>query len=221
MQQASNETGVRAGGQEYAGGWENAGGQDNEATNVASDRPAPGDYTVGRCRPPLHTRFKPGKSGNPKGRGKGHLNAKTEIRQIMSSRLVAVDDGENVHRPSLLGANVLAHGLKGAKGDARSAGIFLTLAEKMGVLDPDVDAVIEQATRDRRAALIGPTTKSSSDALIENLDLALLSREEQIEVSRLAEIIDIGGDITALSVTDFERFKYIVNKGRGKDITLQ
>lgn len=29
------------------------------------------DNEVGYCRPPLHTRFKPGQSGNPKGRPKG------------------------------------------------------------------------------------------------------------------------------------------------------
>ena len=40
-----------------------------------------------------------------------------------------------------------------------------------------------------------------------------------IELSRLAEIIDVGADITALSVNDFERVKQIVNKGRGKDVT--
>ena len=48
----------------------------------------------------------------------------------------------------------------------------------------------------------------------------LLSKDEQIELSHLAEVIDIAdGDITALSTADFERVKHIVNKGRGKGIT--
>ena len=38
-------------------------------------------------------------------------------------------------------------------------------------------------------------------------------------MSRLAEVIEVGGDITALSTADFERVKHIVNKGRGKGIT--
>jgi len=29
------------------------------------------DYEIGRGKPPMHTRFKPGQSGNPKGRPKG------------------------------------------------------------------------------------------------------------------------------------------------------
>jgi hypothetical protein len=56
--------------------------------------------------------------------------------------------------------------------------------------------------------------------LFENLDVERLSREELTELSRLAEVIDLGGDFTALSSDDFERAKYIVNKGRGKDVTL-
>ena len=36
------------------------------------------DYEVGRGKPPLHTRFKPGQSGNPKGRPKGVRNFKTD-----------------------------------------------------------------------------------------------------------------------------------------------
>jgi hypothetical protein len=34
-------------------------------------------YAVGHKRPPLHTRFKPGQSGNPTGRAKGTKNLKT------------------------------------------------------------------------------------------------------------------------------------------------
>jgi hypothetical protein len=32
------------------------------------DRKRPHDYEVGKYRPPKHTQFKPGQSGNPKGR---------------------------------------------------------------------------------------------------------------------------------------------------------
>jgi hypothetical protein len=35
----------------------------------------------------------------------------------------------------------------------------------------------------------------------------------------VAEVIDLGGDFTALSTNDFERVKQIVNKGRGTDVT--
>ena len=55
--------------------------------------------------------------------------------------------------------------------------------------------------------------------LFENVDRSLLSKDEKIELSRLAEIADLGGDLTALTVNQFARVRDIVNKGRGKDIT--
>ena len=183
-----------------------------------------GDYLVGKGRPPLETRWQPGQSGNPNGRRKGRRNVKTELREI-AVKMITVRDGERERQVSLLGANVLAHGVKGAKGDVRSAGLFLNHAYRLGLLDDEDAAAIESAERDSRdggVVLITSASKSRpSDTLFENLDLQLLAREELTELARLAEIIDLGGDITALSTVDFERMKHIVNRGRGKDITQQ
>jgi hypothetical protein len=55
--------------------------------------------------------------------------------------------------------------------------------------------------------------------LFSNIDPAVLSDDEKVELSRLARIVDLGGDVTALSVDDFGRARAIINKGRGKDIT--
>jgi len=179
-------------------------------------KPRKGDYPIGRGRPPVHTQWQPGQSGNPKGRRKGRRNVKTELREI-AVKMITVRDGERERQVSLLGANVLAHGVKGAKGDVRSAGLFLNHAYRMGLLDED--EVIERAvcdSRDGGAVLIPESKSGPSDRLFDNLDLQLLSREELTELARLAEIIDLGGDVTALSTADFERVKHIVNKGRDK-----
>jgi Family of unknown function (DUF5681) len=180
------------------------------------------DYMIGKWRPPLETRWQPGRSGNPKGRPKGRRNVKSELREIVAKKIV-VRDGDQERQVSLLGANVLSHGVKGAKGDVRSAGLFLNSAYRMGLVDDERAVAIESAERDNgndSVVLITPVSKSRpSDTLFENLDLQLLAREELTELARLAEIIDLGGDITALSTADFERMKCIVDRGRGKDIT--
>ena len=108
------------------------------ATNSGSankKRPT-GDYDVGYCRPPVHTQYKKGESGNPKGRTKGRRNVKTELKEIVNKRF-KVREGETEHKLSLLGANVLAHGVKGAKGDVRSASLFLSNAQKLGLLEDE------------------------------------------------------------------------------------
>lgn len=42
-----------------------------------------GDYAVGRGRTPVETRYKPGQSGNPKGRPKGRKNLKSIVEQTL------------------------------------------------------------------------------------------------------------------------------------------
>jgi hypothetical protein len=122
-----------------------------------------------------------------------------------------VRDDNSERRLSLLAANFFAHAVKGAKGDARSANLVFNWAEKMRVMIPEESCGAENAGAEQ----ISVTAKSRpTDGLFENLDLNLLSREEQVELSRLADLIDLGADLTGL-----ERLKYLVEKGRGSGVT--
>src|SRR5690349_4135344 len=44
-------------------------------------------YPIGYRKPPKHTRFKPGRSGNPKGRPKQHRNVRTIIDETLGQRI--------------------------------------------------------------------------------------------------------------------------------------
>jgi uncharacterized protein DUF5681 len=54
-------------------------------------------HSVGYGKPPIHSRFAPGKSGNPKGRPKGQLNLETELKNELS-RLITVREGDRSRR---------------------------------------------------------------------------------------------------------------------------
>jgi len=174
------------------------------------------EYKVGYKHPPLHTRFKPGQSGNPDGRPKGRLSLGTEVMGIISKK-VKVRDGDKDRQMSLPAANLLAHGIKGAKGDVRSASFLFNNLHRLGLVVQEDDAA---SSASANAILVPPATQPApSDTLFEGIDLKLLSRGEKLELWHLAEIIDLGGDFTALGTDDFERLKHILNKGRGKDVT--
>jgi hypothetical protein len=50
-------------------------------------------YKVGYGKPPEHTRFKRGKSGNPKGRPKGNLNTQTILERVLNENVTINENG--------------------------------------------------------------------------------------------------------------------------------
>ena len=51
-------------------------------------------YAVGYGKPPAHSRFKPGASGNPNGRPKGSLNLITELQKTLRETVVINEGGK-------------------------------------------------------------------------------------------------------------------------------
>jgi 16S rRNA G966 N2-methylase RsmD len=85
------------------------------------------DYAVGYGRRPQHTRFKPGRSGNPKGRSKGTKNLKTDLMEELSERITVSEGGKpkKLSKQRALLKSLLAKAI--AKGDARAANILINL----------------------------------------------------------------------------------------------
>lgn len=113
----------------------------------------PTDYEVGYKRPPRHTRFQKGRSGNPRGRSKGVRNFGTELRDALGQK-VLVREGGVERRVTRRGAVVLSLLAKALKGDVRAAALLLAAEQRAeasqrdGVpdeasLSPDEAAVME------------------------------------------------------------------------------
>ena len=97
---------------------------------------AGGAYEVGYKKPPKSRRFKPGQSGNPKGRPKGTKNLKTDLMEELSER-VRIREGEHEIRVSKQRALIKSQVNRGIKGDNRAADKILDLYLKLQGLEDE------------------------------------------------------------------------------------
>jgi Family of unknown function (DUF5681) len=51
------------------------------------------DYEVGYGKPPVHTRFQKGQSGNPKGRPRGRKNLSSLLNDALNGWVIVVENG--------------------------------------------------------------------------------------------------------------------------------
>jgi cyanophycinase-like exopeptidase len=77
---------------------------------------------VGYRNPPKRKRFKPGQSGNPKGRPKGVLNMATVLERVLRENVII--NGKTVNK---LQAAVTQLATKAASGDLKAAQLLIAL----------------------------------------------------------------------------------------------
>ena len=85
------------------------------------------DDKIGYKRPPLHTRFRPGMSGNPRGRQKGVRNFAADVKRTLEIPVTLSENGKS-KRVSTQEALILRLREKALKGDARALETLLSLA---------------------------------------------------------------------------------------------
>ena len=89
-----------------------------------------GDYEVGYGKPPKHTRFQPGQSGNPRGRPKGTKNLKTDLMEELGEKIL-VREGDHARQVSKQRALVKALLTRALKGDVRAANLLLSMMMRL------------------------------------------------------------------------------------------
>lgn len=137
--------------------------------NTESDGPS--QYSVGYRKPPQHSRFKPGQSGNPKGKPRGAKNLSTIVGNAIKEK---VQVNENGKRRSVSKLEVAIKQLvnKAAGGDQKALNQLLPLvqiiegkaAEAVAAIPVvnEVDEVIMESIR--RRMMETPQTQITPDA---------------------------------------------------------
>src|SRR5208337_3339248 len=84
------------------------------------------NYQVGYGKPPQHTRFQKGRSGNPKGRPRGSRNAAVLLKKVLNAKVVVRENG----RPktiTMLEAVLTRVVHEGARGNYRATKLLIDL----------------------------------------------------------------------------------------------
>lgn len=83
-------------------------------------------YEVGYGRPPAHSRFRPGQSGNPRGRPRNAKNASTIVREALTAKVRLRENGRTRNMSKLeVCMTQLAN--KAAAGDLKAIQMVISL----------------------------------------------------------------------------------------------
>lgn len=91
----------------------------------------------------VQNRFKPGQSGNPKGRPKGSRHLSTIFREVRNQR-IKVKDGEGTRYVTKLEAALTQLANKAATGDLKAITEFVRLDQSMPIDERDLVAPVFQ-----------------------------------------------------------------------------
>jgi|EndMetStandDraft_8_1072994.scaffolds.fasta_scaffold336074_2 hypothetical protein len=97
-------------------------------------------YQVGYGKPPEHSRFKPGQSGNPKGKRKGQKGF-TSIARAALNEKVSVRTARGEKRITKLEALIHTSLNNALKGNLKAVDQVLKIAREVGLADEAADAL--------------------------------------------------------------------------------
>ena len=100
----------------------------------------PRKQKVGYGRPPTRSQFKPGHSGNPKGRPPGSKNLRSAIEAILTDQ-ITLREGDKVSRVTRMEAVFLKQLSLALKGDPRAIKAICETAKSFGMLEARPDTL--------------------------------------------------------------------------------
>ena len=135
----------------------------NESRAITADLGGPAAYEIGHGRPPVHSRFKPGQSGNPKGRPKGTRNVRTVVEQALTKR-ITIREGDRARAQQIrsLGAD---HAQQGTAGRRQNADRIVGLLRSFGMIgeEPEPTAPSRSQPMMTRSSPIFSAVRASTE----------------------------------------------------------
>jgi hypothetical protein len=95
-------------------------------------------YEVGYGKPPRHSRFKPGRSGNPRGRPKGAVGTRTMVERVFLAQHTILEQGKRRQR-TFLELILLALRNRAIDGNGKAISKFHDVFERYGPQDTRAD----------------------------------------------------------------------------------
>lgn len=122
-----------------------------EASSAASP-----SYVVGYGKPPVDSRFKPGRSGNPKGKPKGAKSYKAIVAAALHEK-ITVTTPRGKKRMTKLEALIQSNMHAALKGDPKATDHILKIAREHGLaneVEAAIDAAATAALREEDRAIL-------------------------------------------------------------------
>jgi Family of unknown function (DUF5681) len=118
-------------------------------------------YAVGYGKPPVHSRFAPGKSGNPRGRPTGQLNLEAALINELN-RLITIREGDRTRRLKK-GVAWLVRTVNGALNNDPKANATLVSLLRTFVFDQQPQAAMEAPVTTNDQALLADYLQRHGD----------------------------------------------------------
>ena len=115
--------------------------------------PGDGPYEIGYCKPPKHSRFKPGQSGNPQGRPRGQRNFGTAVRDA-ANRKITMREGERTRNVSKMDGIIEVTLNKALQGDFKAVAAFIQFARCAGLTDEKVEPSSTKSISEEDEAIV-------------------------------------------------------------------
>jgi hypothetical protein len=119
--------------------------------------------SVGYGRPPAHSQFKRGQSGNPKGRQKGQRNVRTVVDDALNQR-IKIREGDRSRSVTKLDAVIITMVNAALKGDAKAQASLITMMRSLGMTgEPPAATNQEPFTADDEAVIAAYIRRHGSE----------------------------------------------------------